>query len=399
MKRLILLFTLISNFAFAQFPTSSINSNNGGIPDGWNRYFTEGRQYASGFRVLPSAYAFDGTVTPEANGASPGAPGSPQPISGFVPTITKMFVLDDFTAQSSADVNAEITFGPTQGGFKGIIGPTQPLNLKGPYFVKPGRSIVGNLLGLVRPTSPTGNKILFTESFRGHILSADMNYGAKFPIMIFGDSNCEGSAMGSTRVSDGAPATRYDVMTWLMRAWYRNNGQDVRLIDYSTAGWATTDFETLRINGDLEVNAKPALGLYALGTNDVDTAVFKNNVTKFINWYTSTYPGSKLVILGPIPKQGSSIKYGVTWNNETFLTILRNAAQRIVNQFNKPLQVAYINNGDAFSVNDNTQYSSSDTTTDGNHIHINTTGHLSWWNDVLSGLNSLDATFRKFVSQ
>lgn len=361
------------------------------------RMYLEGRQYNGVGRTLPSAYPFNGIATPETDGANLNAvtPTSPQPLPGFVPTITKCIAIQDYTAECSSDIYLQKIFGGADSGFRGVVGPNNPLHIQGPIFVKPGKIISGNILGLTKPTTPIGNRVLFTESMRAFTMSADLNWSANKSILLLGDSNFEGSAMGLTRVSDGAQTTRFDVVTWLLRNWYRVNGNDVRLIDFSVAGWASPEFENLRLNGDLEMPEQPSLIIYAVGTNDRYANIHLSNLTKFLTWAQSQYPSSKILVLGPIPKQGSTTIDGVITNNEALLNTIRTNSENLVNQINKPDQIAFINCGLAWDVNDNSKYSNFDGTADGSHIHPNSTGMIDWFNFIINEISNVHTDFIK----
>lgn len=355
------------------------------------RIVMEGMAIDGLFASNPSSYAFDGVVTPEANGVA-----QPALLNGTSVQlgITRCGLAQSIDFWASADTYASFTYGIANGGTKRVVG-TGGLRIQPNALCFPKDFIGVNATGLVRPTSPAGNKILATSSVAAVKFAADLAFGAARRILFVGDSNTEAGAMSTTILTSTSTISKEDVYSWQLRKWYNSNGNDVRIIDKSIGGKSSIDYDAYRRNGRLELPEAPDLCIYNLGTNDYDQTKFYNNCLAFHQDRMAKWPNCKFIILGPIPKQGTVVDPGGEFNgqpSEVQVGAMRTKGQLVVTNIASS-RLIFVNGGLAFSVADNTQYSN--TETDGNHVHMGVTGQLSLSTYIINDITTNHASFIK----
>lgn len=333
-----------------------------------DRAIIEGMQLDGSSFKYPGTYVFDGTKTPETDGGVPSAT-----FGGFGVELTKIIYISTFEAWCSSDTYLKIIAGTVgNGGVNCVVGKNG-FRQKFNNLAMRGNSISVIGQGLVQSTAPAGNKIVATASFRGYNLSADTNWGAKDSILILGDSNSVGGSAGSSTTLD-------DMWQFRVRKWYRQNGNDIRLIDKSVAGQGSVNFETYRLNGQLGLFKAPKLVIYSLGTNDANASTFQANLTNFLNWSQVEWPNVKIIVVGPVPKQGQ----------EATMQQIRTSGQSAVTSINQP-NIIFINGGASFDVNDNTMYSTSEA--NGAHVHLGALGQRTFGDYIINQIQTSHPSF------
>lgn len=225
------------------------------------------------------------------------------------------------------------------------------------------------------------NKVVATFTTDAIRLSADNNYAAKQSIYFIGDSNTVG-VFGSLT---SAQYSRFSVYSWILRQYFIDNGNDVRIIDKATSNYTSADFEGLRQKAMLDLPEAPAITFYNIGTNDSSSSIYLTNLDSFVKWYVKKWPTSKLVILGPIPRQNGGA------SAETLLASIRTVGQTYVTTLANP-NVIHIDLGAAWNVASNNYYS--DDQAAGSGLHMNVLGNSTAAAYIINKIDTLYPSFK-----
>jgi hypothetical protein len=203
--------------------------------------------------------------------------------------------------------------------------------------------------------------LVLRGSLNGYRITDDLRYEAARVLYWVGDS--------IQNTGPGSAATSLAFASFQVRDYLRTLGRDYRLLSKSVSGTTSTQAETNRQLGLLDV-PKADLIMYQMGANDgsqsVAAGTYQANWTNFITWALNLYPRANILMLGTTPAENNTTETNLATlrtNMSAFVTALGNA------------RVKYCNLGGAFTRTDTTNYISSDTT--GSHIHPSNQGNTA----------------------
>lgn len=338
------------------------------VPDYKNIALEEGMELEAARWKLPSAFTF-GVNTISADGTSAGtslvavSAGGP----GLVP-LGKHWFLDSVSGYVSSPVFMQVDSGITQSGHKTPVSGAflYPLN-------KVAFSQDQVFTSLQGPVDPTVLKVVTAGQWTGSSFSSDTNYSAKHKVVCIGDSNFEGTSMQNG-------TSKNDLCTQMLINWLNTQGVSCRRVEKSIGGKTTTSYNAFLNSGKLDIN-EPSLIIYNLGTNDYAGADVANRDTAMVNmdnlivWKRLRYPNAILVICSPFVASSGSAR-------ETWLAnFLRPAISAKVAATADPkiLHCNFANVLNApynFTNNNDTYFSTNDSSTSGNRYHHNKAGHV-----------------------
>lgn len=235
--------------------------------------------------TFPTNYAFNGSMTAAANGEV--IPASGSIVFSRLNPITKITVIKNINIFTSAATRISVNnlFVRNNTKYYHADG-SNSLNITDPFFIYPKESCTIKIDGLETST-PADGKIYGYGSVESYRISADTNYSAQHTIMLIGDSNMEGSSV--TVGVPGTGVTAENIWTWILRKWYIDKGNDVRLLDCSVSGQTTAFFDELRQSGRIQTIEDPSVIVYNLGTNDGSASTAATNLDNYIKWALSKY--------------------------------------------------------------------------------------------------------------
>ncbi|GAB3975707.1 hypothetical protein GCM10028806_33870 [Spirosoma terrae] len=352
---LLLILPLLSKGQSSGFPTTLLNTVRTVNYTEAERIRIEGLDLETAGLTYPTGFPAS-TTTTVANSStlSFGTFGSPVTVGGFNPPITKKWYIDHYTLGTTIPVFARVSMGrPNSGDLQLYTGSNSyPANA----VIYGGDGAIS--LRLQGKTDTTRRGAL-GFGVHGYTASADNDYEAPYHLYIYGDSNTEGTSVAGI-------TSRWEVWTWRLKAYFKGKNQPIHLVDKSAAGQSSVLFDKIRGGGRLQGIKDPSLGLWALGTNDSDTAAYRVNLNRFINDWLKQYE-APLIILGPGPRSAGS-------SGETLAGYIRAIDAQVVAQFNQPSKVMYLNLGSAFSNVGDTYFTTTDSSTSGNRVHWNVAG-------------------------
>lgn len=201
----------------------------------------------------------------------------------------------------------------------------------------------------------------------GQVLSDDLNFGAAKPLLFIGDSIWNGTG----------PTTKENFIPWMIRKYYTDAGEDVRMLNQSISGSTSVGHEVLRARGRYDHRGLGAI-FYSLGANDavqaISAATYQANVAAFIAWKQRQYPQIPLVIFGCTPHENNT--------NEAAAALIRTAGAAAVTAANDS-KVKFCDLGNSFNRATSANYVGSDTP--GSRIHPSDTGIGLEWNGGYNG--------------
>jgi hypothetical protein len=289
----------------------------------------------------PSGYAFSSAVSPGVNGFDPGTVSSNVAVFTHKPALTKRTVVDRIAAWTSEALNVRIEAGGTNNVWLGVFSGNKSFD--GVHLVSPqktfGMTVKGRLTG-------TGNCVA-SICARGISVSADVEYDARYTMMLLADSNTELTSCEGATIA-------WDAWSWrVKRALALNDNLRIRIVDKSHAGYTTTDYDNFRKDTLLELPYQPSMIWYFLGTNNpgrVADTQYAADLTTNISYKNHRYPNSTMVVVGPPPNGESTAK-------QTLLAAQRTSAQSIIAAANSGVPtystqyIEYVNFGDLWDMN------------------------------------------------
>jgi len=209
------------------------------------------------------------------------------------------------------------------------------------------------------------NSAYFSIGTTGYALADSTNFDAKKVHLFIGDSIWNGTG----------PSTTDTCIPFLINQYYQNKGIDCRYILKAYSGSRSDGHERKRASGDYNFPQVDVIH-YNLGMNDAGVLTTNQsmaNVTAMVTWALARYPGVKIIIYGPTPRQDA---------NESALVALRSAESAYVAGLNNS-NVKFCDLGNSFDRTVFANYVSTDTS--GSAVHPGDTGLSLEWNGGYNG--------------
>jgi hypothetical protein len=194
----------------------------------------------------------------------------------------------------------------------------------------------------------------------GYRITDDLNFAARKTILWIGDSIVRGSG------NPGGYMSGYQMYPFIVRDYINSLGYNYRLINKAQGGASSINGEQWRVQGRISIANPAAVGLvmYNFGANDsASPAAYTTNLSTFVPWALTQYPGATIIVLGPTPAADNGL--------EAALVTIRANGAAYVSGLNNP-QVLFLSLGNAFNRTLGTVvYSTADTPGFGIHPNIN----------------------------
>lgn len=198
----------------------------------------------------------------------------------------------------------------------------------------------------------------------GRAISDDFNLSAAQPILFLGDS-----------IWNGNCSTKELLIPWMIRQYYADKGQSVRMNNQSLSSTTSTHHEIARSRGRYDYDRVGAI-FYSLGANDATlgttVGTYRANIDALIAWKQARYPAAKLVIFGSTPLENNTA--------ETALALLRAQAAASVTAA-ADSKVLYCSLASIFDRTVTANYQSSDTP--GSRVHPSDAGITTEWTGTI----------------